>query len=178
MNSGMRQVTFFLALIGMVYFGWAYMIKPANAALAQQKVQLQKDISKLAELEREKANAQNLDEQVAQMEEAIHFFENKLPHKSQIHDVLAQVSERFVMHGLKPKTNKTEKLVGHSGYVELPIKMELEGSFTSFYKFLLELEKLDRITKIRQFEIEAGDDGRGNVEAEFTMSVFFQDVAS
>lgn len=176
MNSGMRQVAFFLALIGMVYFGWAYMIKPANAALAQQKVELQKDLEKLAELEREKSKVKDLDSQMKQLEEAISFFENKLPHKSQIHQVLAQVTEIVNMHGLKPKTNKTERIIQHGGYVELPITMELEGSFMSFYQFLLELEKLDRITKIKNFKVKTIKDTPGDISTEFTMSVFFQDV--
>jgi type IV pilus assembly protein PilO len=170
----MRKVIFFMALIGMAYLGWAYMIKPANAALSAKKIQLQKDLAKLNELQKEKANAENLSEQIQQMEQAIEFFENKLPHKSQIHQVLAQVTEIINRHNLKPKTNKTDKIKEHSGYVELPLKMELEGGFNSYYSFLLELEKLDRITKIRELTVKEEKDTPGSVNAEFTMSIFFQ----
>lgn len=176
MNNNFTKIVFFLALVGMVYLGWSKMIKPANAALATQKAQIQKDMAKLAELEREKANAENLDAQIQEMEEAIHFFENKLPHKSQIHQVLSQVSEIINRHGLKPKTNKTQKPTVSAGYIELPIQMELEGSFNSFYAFLLEMEKLDRITKVRQFKIKSDKDESGNIVAELTVSIFFQDA--
>ncbi len=175
MNSGIRKIVFFLALIGMVYLGWAYMIKPANAELVVRRAQLQKDTDKLTEIEREKANAESLDEQIKQMEEAIHFFENKFPHKSQIHQVLSQVTEIISKYGLKPKTNIALKPEQSNGYIELPIKMQLEGSFNSFYGFLLELEKLDRITKIRELEIK-NDDKTGGIVANFTMSIFFQDI--
>ena len=175
MNSSMRKIIFFMALVGMVYLGWAHMISPANAALIKRKIQLQKDIAKLTELEKEKANAKDLDDQIRQMEQAIHFFENKLPHKSQIHQVLSQMSDIISRCNLEPKTNKTQKLKQHNGYVELPLKMELEGSFNSFYEFLLELEKLDRITKIRQFKIRSKTKEPGYITAEFTMSIFFHD---
>lgn len=177
MNSSIRKIIFFMALIGMVYLGWAYMIKPANAAMAETKVKLQKDLAKLAELEEEKANIRDLEAQIEQMEEAINFFESKLPHKSQIHQVLSQVTEIIHRHGLKPKTNKTQKLKQHNGYIELPLKIELYGSFKSFYGFLLELEKLDRITKIRNFKVSRDKNARGEINAEFTMSIFFQDAS-
>jgi hypothetical protein len=51
--------------------------------------------------------------------------------------------------------------------------MELHGNFNSYYAFLLELEQLDRITKIRELKLEKSD-REGQTEATFVMSIFFQ----
>lgn len=176
MSTGLRKTVFFLALIGMAYLGWAYMIKPANAALADQRAELQKNMAKLSELEKVKADTQDLEAQIKQMDEAIKFFENKLPHRSEVHKVLAQVTEIVKKNNLKPKTNKTQSIKSNAGYIELPLKMQLTGGFNSYYAFLLELEKMDRITKIRELEVKEQQEKSGDITADFIVSIFFQDA--
>jgi hypothetical protein len=44
----------------------------------------------------------------------------------------------------------------------------------SYYSFLLELEQLDRITKIRELTLTKDDDNEGCMEASFTVSIFFR----
>jgi type IV pilus assembly protein PilO len=152
------------------------MIKPANQALKTKSQELQVNMAKLKTLETEKVKAENLEAQLDKMENAITFFENKLPHKSQIHQVLSQVSDIVNRNNLKPRTNKTQKVKQIAGYIELPLQMELSGNFKNYYSFLLELEKLDRITKIREMDLTLDQDNPGNIKSEFIVSIFFQDI--
>lgn len=176
MNSGLRNILFFIVLVAMVYFGYAYMIKPANLALNAKSQELENNMAKLKTLETEKIKAKNLEAQLDKMENAITFFENKLPHKSQIHQVLSQVSDIVTRNNLKPKSNKTQKVKRNAGYIELPLQMELSGNFKNYYSFLLELEKLDRITKIRKMDLILDKDNPGNINSKFIVSIFFQDI--
>lgn len=177
MSSGMRKVVFFLALVGIAYGAWAYMIKPANQALAAQKAEVQKKLQKLQELEKAKAAAKDLDQQLRQLEDAVAFLESKLPHESEIHQVLREVTEIVHRNSLKPKTIKTLKPVASNGYIEQPLKMELDGSFTSYYSFLLELERMERLTRICELSLTKDRDRDGNISASFTVSIFFQNKA-
>ena len=52
--------------------------------------------------------------------------------------------------------------------------MELNGNFNAYYAFLLELEKLDRITKIRELKLVKQSEHEGQTDARFVVSVFFQ----
>jgi len=61
-----------------------------------------------------------------------------------------------------------------SGYIEQPLKMKLEGDFNSYYSFLLDIEKLDRITKIRKLKLNKKSKAQGYTEAECVVSIFFQ----
>ena len=76
--------------------------------------------------------------------------------------------------GLKPKTIRTLNNKDNSGYIEQPLKMELTGDFSSFYSFLLELEQLPRIMKIRELELEKQQKSEGEISANFIVSIFFQ----
>ena len=56
--------------------------------------------------------------------------------------------------------------------------MKLVGNFNSFYSFLLEMEKLPRIMKLRELKIQKEKDGEGRIAAEFIVSIFFQNKAA
>lgn len=177
MTSSIRHLIFFVLIIGMAYVSWAYMIKPANEHLSQQREQMEMQQSKLNELERATAAAEDLTDQLKKIEEAIDVFESKLPPRSQIHTVLENVTLIAQRHGLTPKTIRTLKNEENRGYIEQPLEMELDGNFNSYYAFLLELEKLDRITKIRELSLKKKSKEEGQTEARFIMSIFFQNAA-
>lgn len=176
MNSSIRYFIFFILIVGMAYASWAYMIKPANENLSQERAKMEQMKSKLDELERATAAAENLAEQLKKIEEAIEAFESKLPPSSQIHTVLENVTLIAQRHGLTPKSIRTQNNKNNRGYIEQPLEMELDGNFNSYYAFLLELEKLDRITKIKQLELKKSD-REGQTQAKFIMSIFFQSAA-
>ncbi len=174
MTSGLRKLVFFVMLVGITYVAYRFMIKPANTNLAAQKKQLDAKLAKLEEFERATAKAENLNEQIEKLEEAVSFFESKLPPKSQIYNVLEQVTLIAQEKGLKPKTIRTMKEKNNSGYIEQPLKMELVGNFGSFYSFLLELEKLPRIMKIRDLNLKGKTTNDSEISADFVLSIFFQ----
>ena len=178
MTSGFRKAVFFVLLVGAAIVGYQYMIRPANRDLAKAKQELEVKMAKLSEFERATAKAEDLTRQLEQLDDAVKFFESKLPPTSEIHKVLEQVTVIAQKQGLKPKTIRTLKQKDNSGYVEQPLKMELEGDFTAFYSFLLELERLPRITKIRELSLDKQMDNEGQVSADFIVSIFFQDKAA
>jgi type IV pilus assembly protein PilO len=174
MTSGLRKIVFFVLLLGVPFLAYQYMIKPANKLLAEQNARVQTKMAKLAEIEKATATAENLTKQLEELQDAIGFFESKLPPKSKIHKVLEQVTIIAQKQGLKPKTIRTLRKKNNSGYIEQPLKMELEGNFNAFYSFLLELEKLPRIMKIRELKLEKIRELEGQIKTDFIVSIFFQ----
>jgi len=178
MTSGLRKAVFFVLLLGVAFIGYQYMIKPANRHLAQAKGRVQAKMAKLAEFEQASSATEDLAKQLEELQEAINFFESKLPPTDQIHEVLEQVTIIAQKQGLKPKTIRTLSKKDNSGYIEQPLKIELEGNFNSFYSFLLELERLPRIMKVRELKLNKQRDGEGQVAAEFIVSIFFQNEST
>ena len=174
MTSNFRKAVFFILLVGLAVVGYQYMIKPANKDLAEIKAKVDSKQEQLIKFEEATAAAEDITKQLDKLQEAIDFFESKLPPKSQIHEVLEQVTVIAQKEGLKPKTIRTLSNKDNSGYVEQPIKMELVGNFSSFYSFLLELEKLPRIMKIRELELDKHNFSEGEISASFIVSIFFQ----
>lgn len=178
MTGNFRKAVFFLLLVGVAFVGYQYMIKPANARLAESKGRVDEKLAQLAKFQEASSAAEDLTKQLDQLKEAMEFFESKLPPKSQIHEVLEQVTVIAQKQGLKPKTIRTLEKKNNSGYIEQPLKMTLEGDFGSFYSFLLELEKLPRIMKIRELELSKYNESNGEITADFIVSIFFQNMSS
>ena len=172
MTGAFRKAVFFVLLLGLVCVGYQRMIKKANSKLAEAKVRLQDKLDKLAEFKQASAATEGLTKQLEQLQEAITFFESKLPPTSEIDKVLHDVTVIVQKQGLRSKRVLRLTKKDNSGYVEQPLKMELEGNFNSFYSFLL--EKLPRIMKIREIKLAKQTKDEGKIKADFIVSIFFQ----
>lgn len=176
MWSSMRKFVFFALVAGLSLVGNHFMIKPANEGLKASKQRLQANMVRLSEFEKATSAAESLSRQLEELEEAVYFFEQKLPPTSEIHKVLEQVTIIAQKQGLKPKHIKTLNRKQNSGYVEQPLRMTLQGDFTAFYSFLLEMEKLPRIMKVRMLDVDKLKQHEGGITADCTVSIFFQHV--
>jgi type IV pilus assembly protein PilO len=174
MTGAFKKAVFFILLLGLAVIGYQRMIKRANTRLVKQKAQVETKLAKLTEFEQAGAAAESLTKQLEQLQEAVEFFESKLPPTNEIDKVLRDVTVIAEKQGLKPKTIRTLTKKNNSGYIEQPLKMELVGNFNSFYSFLLELEQLPRIMKIRDLELRKQTRGEGQIAANFVVSIFFQ----
>jgi type IV pilus assembly protein PilO len=178
MTGNLRKIVFFVLLLTVAYLAYAFMIKPANKNLADKKEQVQQSIKILGELQQASTTARDLNKQLVQLTEAINFFESKLPPQSQISQVLQDVTVIAQKQGLSTKSIKTLASKVNNGYIEQPLQMELYGSFNAYYSFLLELEKLPRITKVRELKLKRDPANDGAATASCVMSIFFQSKAS
>ena len=174
MTSNLRKAVFFILLVGVAYAAYQYMIKPANRHLTEQKVRLSTKLANLAEFEKATAAAEDLSKELEQLQGAIAFFESKLPPTIEIDKVLGDITVIGEKQGVKCRTIRRLEKKDNSGYVEQLLEMKLEGDFDSFYSFLLELEKLPRIMKVRKLGLAKQEKSEGQITVDFVVSIFFQ----
>ena len=173
MNSGFRKFIFFVALVALAWFAYVYMIKPANAAINQQRSQINTKLAKLNELEKLSGAADDAGKQLSRLAEALQFFQDKLPPESEIHKVLESITLIAQKQGLDCGTITALKSKDCNGYIEQPLKMELSGNFYAFYNFLIEVEKLQRIIRVRELDLEKDVKKPAQLGANMVISVFF-----
>ena len=92
--------------------------------------------------------------------------------------ILRQVWELAQKHKLSPKGVHADKTVPAAQYSELPLRMTIDGDFDGFYSFLLDLEKLRRITKLREMHLKKAPGEEGQMEADMVLSIFFENADS
>ncbi|MGA2914912.1 MAG: type 4a pilus biogenesis protein PilO [Sedimentisphaerales bacterium] len=173
MSSNLRKIVLFVMMLGLAWFAYIYMIKPADAAIDRQRQQINTKLAKLNELEKLSSQADDISRQLSKLSEAVGFFRNKLPPESEIHKVLENITLIAQKQGLVPGTITALKTQECNGYIEQPLKMELAGSFYAFYTFLTEAEKSPRIIRVRELEVKIDDKNPAEVKANVVISVFF-----
>ena len=88
--------------------------------------------------------------------------------------ILKEVWQMAESNRLTTKTIRTMKSQRGSAYSELPIEMNLSGDFAGFYEFMLQLERLPRLTRVQNMTLDKINGQEGAMEAKVTLSIFFE----
>jgi type IV pilus assembly protein PilO len=183
MRFGIREAIFFIVLLAVPAVSLFYVFQPRNEEIQQALKEIAVKQERLDQLNRMKERIDDIGLKIEEGKELIGFIEEKLPSEQEVHVILRRVSEMAKQNRQTVKSVKSEKPVPAAMYMELPLKMVIEGDFDGFYQFLLELENLQRITRIHQLKLERAGIGSGpqpvdamdgSMKAEFTLSIYFE----
>jgi len=178
MKLGIRELVFVLLMIGLGACSYLFVFKPA----AEKRVAHEADIASkrkaLNDLRQSTADISNLEKKISDLGEAIRFFESKLPQEKEIDKILQEVWKMADANALQTRTIKTLKSERAAGYSEQPIQISLAGDFKGFYSFLLQLEKLSRITRLTNMKLDKITNEDGKMQAQMTLSIFFESDGS
>jgi type IV pilus assembly protein PilO len=184
MKFGLRELIFFLVLLAVPVASFAYVFKPRNDQIQAATEEVELKQKKLEQLAVVTAKLDDLGLAIERGRQSIELIEAKLPSEKDVEGILEQVWQLAKGNRLTVKSVKSEKPVPAATYMELPLKVIMEGKFDGFYKFLLDLEKLPRITRIHDMNLERVTDrgpqeaGGGLMRAEFALSIYFQSRSS
>jgi type IV pilus assembly protein PilO len=109
------------------------------------------------EFENKQAKAANLDayrQQLAEMRESFGAMLRQLPNKSEVADLLVDVSQTGLASGLEFELFQPAGEVPKDFYAELPIKIRVTGGYHEFGEFISGLAALPRIVTIHDVRIK------------------------
>ena len=174
MKFGIREIAFLVVMLGLLAAIYLLVWDKAQTKIAGMERKTEEKLKALADLERATSGVSDVDKKVAELEEAIKFFEKKLPQERDIDQILKEVWNMAEKNQLTTRTIKTMKSQRGAAYSEQPIEMSLSGNFNGFYDFLLKLEKLPRLTRVNQLNLDKISGKEGEMEAKLTLSIFFE----
>ena len=94
------------------------------------------------------------------MEQSFGAMLRKLPNKTEVPNLLTDISQQGTAAGLDQKLFQPNAQVVKDFYAELPIKMRLTGSFHSIGAFVSGIAALPRIVTLHDVRDHAGRQGR------------------
>jgi type IV pilus assembly protein PilO len=183
MRIGLRELIFFLVLAAMPLAAWFWPwntpitgLKRWNEQIAQARQQIRQKQQKLDRLETMEQRIEGLGQEIDKLSRAIKMFEKKLPAQRQSEVVLEKVTRLAEKHELTSESFRPKEIAPAAHYAELPIRLKITGDFDGFYSFLLDVEKLPRITRIPDMQVEKLDkeSNEGQARATMTLSIFFE----
>ena len=148
-----KAMAWVLAFIVLTVFGYVYSISDLRDQLSQAEA---KELSLKQEFEGQAAKAANLDalrKQMVEMEESFGALVSQLPSDTEVPGLLEDVTNKGVESGLEIKSIKLQPEQQKEFYVELPINIEVTGSYHDFGTFVSGIAGLPRIVTLHDFKI-------------------------
>lgn len=175
MRFGLRETLFFLVLLAMPVATYYLVLLPKNQEIAQAREEMRRRQDKLRQLQVATRQIEDIGREIDKLTKAIDVFEAKLPAEKEVEVILKEVWQLAAKHNLKPRSIRTDKPIKNARYSELPLNMIIVGDFDGYYQFLLDLERLSRITRVTQMSLKKlSGDTEGQMEAAFKLSIYFE----
>ena len=147
--------TFVLIIAAYLYFGWLPIqdaIRVQTSQVEQQRILLKKNQKLASDLPRKQA-------EYAKLEKQLKVALNMLPKKSQIPDLLENVSWAGKDSGLRFSTFKPAGEVVQQIYAEVPVSLEVSGSFRQLLTFLKRVGEMPRIVDVKNLKLTQAKTG-------------------
>jgi len=155
---GAIGLMFLVAVIAMAYFlAW----KPKKPELDAARAEEQGLISTLEGKARKAANLDAYKAQLQEMEQSFGAMLRKLPNKTEVPNLLIDISQQGSGAGLEQKLFQPGAQVTKDFYAELPIKMKLTGTFHAIGSFVSGIASLPRIVTLHDVDITSVSKEKG-----------------
>ena len=149
-RAGAIAIVFVIATAALVYFlAWKPKKPEIDTARAEETTLLQT-------LEQKARKAANLDAykaQLAEMEQSFGAMLRKLPNKTEVPNLLTDISQQGAGAGLDQKLFQPGQQINRDFYAELPIKMRLTGTYHAIGAFVSGIAALPRIVTLHDVQI-------------------------
>ena len=131
----------------------------AVALVSSARAQESQLLDTLGTKARKAANLDAYKAQLAEMERSFGAMLRKLPDKTEVPNLLTDISQQGAGAGLDQKLFQPENQINKDFYAELPIKMKMTGSYHAIGAFVSGIAALPRIVTLHDVEIvPAGKD--------------------
>ncbi len=162
-------IVVFLVCLGLGY-------KLHLSGLQQNLTQIeQKETTLKSEFKDKAGKAANLDayrKQMEEMEETFGALVRQLPSDTEVPGLLEDITNRGVASGLEFTSIDLQPEQTAEFYVELPIKMVVEGTYHDLGAFVSGIAGLPRIVTLHDFNIEPGKDSDGTLTLSITAKTY------
>ena len=154
MAGTVRAALWVLAFVLVLVGGYFYVIADLRVELdnavakeAKLKTEFEKKAFKAAKLE-------PLKKQMAEMEESFGILLGQLPADTEVPGLLEDMTEKAVDNGLEIDSIKLQPERTQEFYIELPIAIEVEGTYHELAAFVSGIASLPRIVTLHDYKIK------------------------
>jgi type IV pilus assembly protein PilO len=170
-----RQSFFFAVLLAVPISSYFLVFRPQNQRISRARDEIEHKQAMLEKLRHATAQSDDLQKTNREIRQSIDAIRSRLPTSKEMPDVLRQVAIVAGRNGLEvPNFNNSDKPQSAGVAMEQQIDVEITGDFDGFYRFLQELERMPRITRIPDMEIQRSDKTDGEMKAKFSLSIYYE----
>lgn len=166
-----RYIALALLLVAVPVSAWAIAYRPMNAAVHDVTTEIRERTSKLTNYD--EVNAQYREMKSISQSLAItnSTVASDIPRMHNADQWLESASDAALEFGLVVESVTTAGERPEGNYFIMPVDLKVQGTFSSVYKLVQHLERMQRVTNINQLSISREDEN--NVSARFVVHLIF-----
>lgn len=149
-----RGIAYIVVLIFVILVGYYFFLSSDKQQLDQGQQQEQKLRAEFKDKAGQAANLEKYQEQLQQLTRTFNTLKLQLPGKTEIPNVLQDISQTAQIDGLKQDLFKPQGEVKKDFYAEVPIQIQLEGNYHQFGKFVSDVSALPRIVTVHDISLK------------------------
>ncbi|WP_022958432.1 type 4a pilus biogenesis protein PilO [Spongiibacter tropicus] len=153
-----RAALWAIAFAVVLTAGYFYVVADLRKELAAaeaKEVQLKSEFEKKAF---KAAKLEPLKKQMAEMEESFGILLGQLPADTEVPGLLEDMTEKAIDNGLEISSIKLQPERAQEFYIELPIAIEVEGTYHDLAAFVSGIASLPRIVTLHDYKIKSSKD--------------------
>ena len=162
---GTALLLFIFASAGAYYFFVWKSEEHGRPKLLEARAQESELMSELTTKAKRAANLEAYRAQLAEMEKSFGAMLRQLPNKTEVPNLLVDISQTGLAAGLEEKLFQPQGEIKRDFYAELPINIRLTGDYHEMGRFASGIAALPRIVTLHDIEITPAGRGRNDVGA-------------
>ncbi|RDV37008.1 hypothetical protein DV096_15970 [Bradymonadaceae bacterium TMQ3] len=150
---GQKVLAVFILMIG-IFVGFLTLIyRPMQdeiAAAETQRSELQRELGRLKEISESRAEVVA---RLNDLERQLHIAREKLPVSAEIPSLLQRIHNQAKTAGLEINRFRRNEDVASEDFIEIPVEMELVGSFDEVANFFYFVGRMTRIVNVKDINV-------------------------
>jgi Tfp pilus assembly protein PilO len=177
MRIEIRQLIVLVLLCGFLAGSYFLGFKRLKAQREFYTTDISKKEQAVASLAATTASVDDLKRQIAELEQTLKFFEQRIPRQKEVDAILDDVWMHAESNGLTTRSVRPLKADRNGQCVEQPMEITFSGSYKAYYGFLQKLEHLQRITRVTSLELKKPSDAESfqqQIDGKMVMNIYFE----
>ena len=170
---GVRVATAVLLLLVAASAGYYFLVwKSQRPVLLEERAKEGQLMESLTVKAKRAANLDAYRAQLAEMEKSFGAMLRQLPNKTEVPNLLVDISQTGLAAGLEEKLFQPQNEIKKDFYAELPISIRLTGGYHEMGKFASGIAALPRIVTLHEVEIVPTPSASGNLTLNVTAKTY------
>jgi type IV pilus assembly protein PilO len=148
-----------ILLVGMAAAFWFVVYTPIQDDIEKNKNQLSQLEQEQKRLERLKENQARMRSKIAELQQELLIAREKLPETAEIPSLLQRIHNQAKTAGLEIQNFQRLESRPQQFYLEIPVSMELTGTFDELANFFYYVGRMTRIVNVKNLAMKRKDTG-------------------
>lgn len=157
--TAQKVILLIIIMAGVCVVFWMFFYQPVQDEIESNKNQLTQLEQEKERLERLRENQARMRTKITELQQELLIAREKLPATAEVPSLLQRVHNQAKTAGLEIETFQRESNQSQQYYIEIPVSMELTGTFDELANFFHYVGRMTRIVNVKNLSMDRRNKG-------------------